>query len=150
MIDFDNILCWFCDKIYLANLTLVVIIEYNPTFTWNQTKLCLTTFIWIFFSEADKCKISGCCRGEVEVFPLVGCYAALVGNHRRFGTAYRSRLRVSGTVAYREGGSTPLPPKALQNRAKLNPIVKTVKNSWIWDANTPRCSEKRQWSYKTT
>jgi len=28
------------------------------------------------------------------------------------------------------GGSTPLPeiPKALQNRAKLNPIVKTVKN----------------------
>jgi len=29
-----------------------------------------------------------------------------------------------------EGGSTPLPeiPKALQTRAKLNPIVKTVKN----------------------
>ena len=34
-------------------------------------------------------------------------------------------------------------PKALQNRAKLNPIVKTVKNSWISDANTPRCSEKK-------
>ena len=34
--------------------------------------------------------------------------------------------------------------KALQNRAKLNPIVKTVKNCWIWDDNTPRCSEKRQ------
>ena len=26
-------------------------------------------------------------------------------------------------------------PKALQNRAKLNPIVKTVKNSWISDVN---------------
>jgi len=37
------------------------------------------------------------------------------------------------SVAYRGGGlgvSTPPPeiPKALQNRAKLNPIVKTVKN----------------------
>jgi len=36
------------------------------------------------------------------------------------------------SVAYRGGlgGSNPLPeiPKALQNRAKLNPIVKTVKN----------------------
>jgi len=34
-----------------------------------------------------------------------------------------------------EGGcSNPPPPeipKALQNRAKLNPIVKTVKNCWI-------------------
>ena len=29
-------------------------------------------------------------------------------------------------------------PKALQNHAKLNPIVKTVKNRQIWDANTPR------------
>jgi len=31
------------------------------------------------------------------------------------------------------GGSTPPPeiPKALKNRAKLNPIVKTVKNCWI-------------------
>ena len=35
-------------------------------------------------------------------------------------------------------------PKALQNRTKFNPIVKTVKNFWISDANTPRCSEKRQ------
>ena len=41
-------------------------------------------------------------------------------------------------VAYRGGGvlggSNPPPPeipKALQNRAKLNPIVKTVKNYWI-------------------
>jgi len=36
-------------------------------------------------------------------------------------------------VAYKGGwgwGSNPLPeiPKALQNRAKINPIVKTVKN----------------------
>ena len=31
------------------------------------------------------------------------------------------------------GSNTPQPeiPKALQNRAKLNPIVKTVKNCWI-------------------
>ena len=35
-------------------------------------------------------------------------------------------------------------PKDLQNRAKLNRIVKTAKNCWIWDANTPRRSEKRQ------
>jgi hypothetical protein len=42
------------------------------------------------------------------------------------------------TVAYRRGWfggvQHPLPPeipKALQNRAKLNPIVKTVKNGWI-------------------
>ena len=33
----------------------------------------------------------------------------------------------------RGGGFTPHPeiPKALQNRARLNPIVKTVKNCWI-------------------
>ena len=52
------------------------------------------------------------------------------------------------TVAYRGGGGvqTPPPPeipKALQNRAKHNPIVKTVKNWWIFDANTSRCSEKK-------
>ena len=41
-------------------------------------------------------------------------------------------------------------PKALQTRAKLNPIMKTVKNCWIQDANTPRCSEKRQKNSKTT
>ena len=40
-------------------------------------------------------------------------------------------------VAYRGGtweGSTPPPeiPKALQNRAKINPIVKTVKNCSIY------------------
>ena len=39
-------------------------------------------------------------------------------------------------VAYRGGGwDVQIPsskiPKALQNRAKLNPIVKTVKNCWI-------------------
>ena len=42
-------------------------------------------------------------------------------------------------------GSNPPPhdiPKALQNRAKLNPIVKTVKNWWILDANTPKMFRK--------
>ena len=51
------------------------------------------------------------------------------------------------------GGSTPPPeiPKALQNRAKLNPIVKTVKNCWIWDANAPKMfGKKRQQNSKTT
>ena len=46
-----------------------------------------------------------------------------------------------------EGGRGQTPPeipKALQNRAKINLIVKTVKNCWIEEANTPRCSEKRQ------
>ena len=35
--------------------------------------------------------------------------------------------------AYWGGGFKPPPeiPKVLQNRAKLNPIVKTVKNCWI-------------------
>ena len=38
----------------------------------------------------------------------------------------------------------PLPqiPRALKNRAKRNPIVKAVTNCWIWEANTPRYSEK--------
>jgi hypothetical protein len=54
----------------------------------------------------------------------------------------RNQWRTEGGV----GVFKPPPeiPKALQNRAKLNPIVKTVKNCGIWDANTPRCSEKRQ------
>jgi len=37
-------------------------------------------------------------------------------------------------VAYRGGGGVqnlPEIPKALQNRAKLNPVVKTLKNCWI-------------------
>ena len=39
-------------------------------------------------------------------------------------------------VAYRgsggvRGSNPPKIPNALQNRAKLNPIVKTVKNFWI-------------------
>ena len=44
----------------------------------------------------------------------------------------KAQLAQAVTVAYRGGvvGSNPPPeiPKALQNRAKLNPIVKTVKN----------------------
>jgi len=35
------------------------------------------------------------------------------------------------SVAYRGGSPLPEIPKALQNRAKINPIVKTVKNCWI-------------------
>jgi len=44
----------------------------------------------------------------------------------------------------RFGGFNPPPeiPKALRNRAKFNPILKSVKNCRIYDANTPRCSEK--------
>ena len=50
------------------------------------------------------------------------------------------------------GGSNPRSeiPKVLQNRSKLNPIVKTVKNCWIYSANTPRCSEKGQLNSKTS
>ena len=40
---------------------------------------------------------------------------------------------VSGVPRGELGGSTPPPeiPKAFQSRARLNPIVKTVKNCWI-------------------
>ena len=49
---------------------------------------------------------------------------------------YRPHNYWQQPVAYRGGGwgvQTPPPeiPKAHQNRAKLNPIVKTVKNCWI-------------------
>jgi len=51
-------------------------------------------------------------------------------------------------VAYRQGvwgvQTPPEIPKALQNHAKLNPIVKSVKKYGIEDANTPRYLEKRQ------
>jgi len=43
-----------------------------------------------------------------------------------------------------DSSTPPEIPKALQNRAKLTPTVKTVKNCWIQDANSPRCSVKRQ------
>ena len=49
------------------------------------------------------------------------------------------------------GGSTPPEiPKALKNRAKLNPIVKTVKNCWILLNQHPKMSGKRQYNSKTT
>ena len=44
------------------------------------------------------------------------------------------------------GGSDYPPPeipKALQNRAKLNPIVKTVKKCWIWDAQHAKMFGKK-------
>jgi len=49
------------------------------------------------------------------------------------------------------GVSTPPPeiPKALQNRAKLNPTVKIAKNCRISDANTRRCLEKWQKNSET-
>ena len=45
----------------------------------------------------------------------------------------RSTVESSGVPKGGLGVSNPPPqiPKALQNRAKLNPIVKTVKNCWI-------------------
>ena len=58
-------------------------------------------------------------------------------------------LKTSGVPRGGGGGlgcSTP-PSKfrrPSKNGAKLNPIVKTAKNCWIYDANTARCSEKRQ------
>jgi len=65
-------------------------------------------------------------------------------------------ILICGIIRGKPGGGgvfhppPPEIPKALQNRAKLNPIVKTVKNCRIQDANTPRCSEKRQENSKTT
>ena len=54
---------------------------------------------------------------------------------------------ISG-VARGGGFNSPPPkkkkiPKALQNRAKLNPIVKTVKNCWILDAQHPKMFGKK-------
>jgi len=42
----------------------------------------------------------------------------------------RGSIPVTGSGVPR-GGLSEIIPKALQNRAKLNPIVKTVKNCWI-------------------
>jgi hypothetical protein len=40
----------------------------------------------------------GCCGGAVDVFILLGCYAASVGTlYRRFWKTYRSRLQGSGS-----------------------------------------------------
>jgi len=55
------------------------------------------------------------------------------GPQKRSGR-FGEEKNLSPSVAYREGGSSPPPPeipKALHNRAKLNPIVKTVENCWI-------------------
>ena len=44
------------------------------------------------------------------------------------------------------GGLKPPPPqipKALQNRAEHDPIVKTVENCWIYDANTSKMFGKK-------
>ena len=59
---------------------------------------------------------------------------------RKFKPSYIIQWRTGGL-----GGSNPSKiPKAFQNPVELNPIVKAVKNCWIYDANTPRRSEKRQ------
>ena len=54
----------------------------------------------------------------------------------------------SSGVSWRGLGGTnshppPEIPKALQYSAKLNSILKIVKNCWIWDPNTPRYSKKK-------
>ena len=46
--------------------------------------------------QTRNCAISGFRCGMNDVFPLLGCYAALfVVSYRRFGTAYRSHLQGS-------------------------------------------------------
>jgi len=77
-------------------------------------------------------------RRFYEVTDLEGCQAG------RSYCVLLHYIKCDPSIIGVPGGSTPQIPKALQNRAKLNPIVKTVKNFWIWDTNTPRCSEKMQ------
>jgi len=55
---------------------------------------------------------------------------------RNLNTCSSKNVWVSGVPRAGLGGgvlnpSYPEIPKALQNRAKINPIVKTVKNCWI-------------------
>ena len=60
------------------------------------------------------------------------CFKSLAGKFLSIQHIVQTR---SQAVAYGGGGLFSPPPeipKALQNRAKLNPIVKTVKNCWIW------------------
>jgi len=68
-------------------------------------------------------------------FQLLGthylhCHASFILAHN--GSSFQVSLRLLDTLQWRnEGGvQTPPPeiPKAVQNRAKINPIVKTVKN----------------------
>jgi len=72
------------------------------------------------------------------------------GLHLKIGLhadSFHGEIRAKQWRTTGGGGTSKLPPpsipKALQNLAKLNPIVKTIKNCWIWDANTPRCSKKK-------
>jgi hypothetical protein len=49
---------------------------------------CKTPYLYV---------ISGLHRGVTKIFLLLGCYAALVGSYRHFGTTYRSHLQRSSS-----------------------------------------------------
>ena len=55
------------------------------------------------------------------------CFGHYYAHHQELTTI----MLISGVPRGSLGVNPPQIPKALQNRAKLNPIVKTVKNFWI-------------------
>ena len=71
-----------------------------------------------------------------SIFKILELYACTIELEYQYDYTCGLILTHYKSVAYRGGGvwcvqPPPEIPKAFQNRAKINPIVKTVKNCWI-------------------
>jgi len=115
---------------------------FRPSFSLSQNTVCYPNCMSTSHSALQSKPVRVCHRVREQQYTL----PLRVDKTRNFFYVYphimQHLIRPSSThkftslhrllpVAYRGGVSTPPPPeisKALQNRAKLNPIVKTVKN----------------------
>ena len=85
------------------------------------------------FTSHTATVVSGMCWSVWQLqWPVISTGEAILVHALMAYVGMKVQLHTS--VAYRGGGGSPPSPeipKAHQNRAKLNPIVKTVKNCWI-------------------
>ena len=124
-------------------------------FKWRLLKITIDLFrVCVSFHALRLCPVVSATLGDLQLWLLsFPCSTSSVNKQliresaecktaHQFGYLKQWRT-VGGGWCVQPPPVTEI-PMAHQNRAKPNPIVKTVKNCWIWDANTPRCSEKWQ------
>ena len=104
--NWKNVLIWPAVYLYFLMFCMILTVFYVPVTSVNSINLAIFIIRWEYVL----------CEVRTAVFLCV------IGNtdHTCVAVAYR---RVVWGVQ-----TPPQIPKALQNRAKLNPIVKTVKN----------------------
>jgi hypothetical protein len=84
----------------------------GPPVFWNALNVCCRIIVdKIFVCLSNK------------VFAFLGCYAALIGSYRRFGTVYRSHLQGLGSCRLYRNVGTYLPINVAYHPRRANTSV---------------------------